>query len=59
MTERWRSPEEEWQRFQLTQSNQQLAVLPIPGIQFGNVFVGIQPSRGYDLDPTLNITRPI
>ena len=58
MTERWRSPEEEWQRFQLNQSNQQLAVLPIPGIQFGNVFVGIQPSRGYDLDPTLNYHAP-
>ncbi len=26
----------------------------IAGMQFGNIFVGIQPSRGYDLDPTLN-----
>jgi cobaltochelatase CobN len=32
--------------------------LPIPGIQFGNVFVGIQPSRGYDLDPSLNYHAP-
>jgi cobaltochelatase CobN len=31
---------------------------PIAGIQFGNVFVGIQPSRGYDLDPTLNYHAP-
>ncbi len=31
---------------------------PIPGIQLGNVFVGIQPSRGYDIDPTLNYHAP-
>jgi cobaltochelatase CobN len=31
---------------------------PIAGIQFGNVFVGIQPARGYDLDPTLNYHAP-
>jgi cobaltochelatase CobN len=30
----------------------------ISGIQFGNVFVGIQPSRGYDLDPSLNYHAP-
>ncbi|HEY9873848.1 MAG TPA: cobaltochelatase subunit CobN, partial [Candidatus Obscuribacterales bacterium] len=24
---------------------------PIPGIQLGNIFVGIQPARGYDIDP--------
>jgi cobaltochelatase CobN len=43
--ERWGSPQEE-ERF------------AIAGIQFGNVFVGIQPSRGYDLDPTLNYHAP-
>ncbi|HEY9801513.1 MAG TPA: cobaltochelatase subunit CobN, partial [Leptolyngbyaceae cyanobacterium] len=31
---------------------------PIPGIQLGNVFVGIQPSRGYDNDPSLNYHAP-
>ncbi|TAE58043.1 MAG: cobaltochelatase subunit CobN [Nostocales cyanobacterium] len=31
---------------------------PIPGIQFGNVFVGVQPSRGYDNDPSLNYHAP-
>jgi cobaltochelatase CobN len=31
---------------------------PIPGIQFGNVFVGIQPTRGYDKDPDLNYHAP-
>jgi len=30
----------------------------ISGMQFGNIFVGIQPSRGYDLDPTLNYHAP-
>lgn len=33
-------------------------LLSIPGIQFGNVFVGIQPSRGYDRDPSLNYHAP-
>ncbi|ERN41232.1 cobaltochelatase, CobN subunit [Rubidibacter lacunae KORDI 51-2] len=31
---------------------------PIPGIQLGNIFVGIQPSRGYDRDPSLNYHSP-
>jgi cobaltochelatase CobN len=25
--------------------------IPVPGVQLGNVFVGIQPPRGYSLDP--------
>jgi cobaltochelatase CobN len=32
--------------------------IPIPGIQLGNVFVGIQPARGYDKDPSLNYHAP-
>ncbi len=31
---------------------------PISGIQLGNIFVGIQPSRGYDRDPSLNYHAP-
>ncbi|MDE5086158.1 MAG: cobaltochelatase subunit CobN [Trichodesmium sp. St16_bin2-tuft] len=31
---------------------------PIPGLQLGNIFVGIQPSRGYDIDPSLNYHAP-
>ncbi|QLE57266.1 cobaltochelatase subunit CobN [Nostoc sp. TCL26-01] len=31
---------------------------PIPGMQLGNIFIGIQPSRGYDLDPSLNYHAP-
>ncbi|MDJ1172645.1 cobaltochelatase subunit CobN [Roseofilum capinflatum] len=30
----------------------------IAGLNLGNVFVGIQPSRGYDLDPSLNYHAP-
>jgi cobaltochelatase CobN len=26
--------------------------VPVPGLRFGNVFVGVQPSRGYDIDPS-------
>ncbi|MEM1426756.1 MAG: cobaltochelatase subunit CobN, partial [Cyanobacteria bacterium P01_H01_bin.130] len=30
----------------------------IAGVQFGNIFVGIQPARGYDNDPSLNYHAP-
>ncbi|MBD0336177.1 MAG: cobaltochelatase subunit CobN, partial [Cyanobacteria bacterium Co-bin13] len=30
----------------------------IAGLQLGNVFVGVQPSRGYDIDPSLNYHAP-
>ena len=32
--------------------------IDIPGIQLGNIFIGIQPSRGYDRDPSLNYHAP-
>ncbi|MEH2296065.1 cobaltochelatase subunit CobN [Nostoc sp.] len=32
--------------------------MPVPGIKLGNVFVGIQPARGYDNDPSLNYHAP-
>jgi cobaltochelatase CobN len=31
---------------------------PIAGIQLGNIFIGIQPSRGYDRDPSLTYHAP-
>jgi cobaltochelatase CobN len=34
------------------------AAIPIPGLQLGSVFVGIQPPRGYDQDPSLNYHAP-
>jgi cobaltochelatase CobN len=30
----------------------------VSGIRFGNIFVGIQPARGYDIDPNLNYHAP-
>ncbi len=30
----------------------------IAGLQLGHIFVGIQPARGYDLDPALNYHAP-
>nr|MDJ0706085.1 DNA mismatch repair endonuclease MutL [Leptolyngbyaceae cyanobacterium MO_188.B28] len=32
--------------------------IPIPGLPLGNLFIGIQPSRGYDQDPALNYHAP-
>ncbi|NJR49157.1 MAG: cobaltochelatase subunit CobN [Leptolyngbyaceae cyanobacterium CSU_1_3] len=32
--------------------------LPIAGIRLGNIFVGVQPARGYDRDPALNYHAP-
>ncbi len=34
------------------------SAFPISGIQLGNIFVGIQPARGYDIDPALNYHAP-
>jgi cobaltochelatase CobN len=36
----------------------QQKVFPVPGIQLGNIFVGIQPSRGYEEDPAANYHSP-
>jgi len=30
----------------------------VSGIQLGNIFVGVQPARGYDVDPSLNYHAP-
>ncbi len=40
------------------QSKEQVNNYSIPGIQLGNIFIGIQPSRGYDRDPSLNYHAP-
>ncbi|PIG93344.1 cobaltochelatase subunit CobN [Gloeocapsopsis sp. IPPAS B-1203] len=32
--------------------------IAVSGISLGNVFLGIQPSRGYDVDPALNYHAP-
>jgi len=38
--------------------HQSVKAFPIAGVQFGNIFVGIQPARGYDRDPALNYHAP-
>ncbi|MBF2079095.1 MAG: cobaltochelatase subunit CobN [Synechococcales cyanobacterium T60_A2020_003] len=49
MGDRWGTPKPQ---------SHQAGQFPIPGLQFGNVFVGIQPARGYDHDPSLNYHAP-
>ena len=34
------------------------SAIPISGIQLGNLFIGVQPSRGYAQDPSLNYHAP-
>ncbi|WP_293330742.1 cobaltochelatase subunit CobN [Microcoleus sp. CAWBG58] len=45
-------------RTEVLTTNLDAYLFAIPGIQFGNVFVGIQPSRGYEIDPSLNYHAP-
>ncbi|MGB3613031.1 MAG: cobaltochelatase subunit CobN [Elainellaceae cyanobacterium] len=44
-----------WQTRLVTVSGQ---TIPVAGRQYGNIFVGIQPSRGYDADPSLSYHAP-
>lgn len=46
------------EHFHSPTSKNEIENFPISGIQLGNIFVGIQPSRGYDLDPSLNYHAP-
>lgn len=41
-----------WEKYKIEQD------FPISGLTFGNIFVGIQPPRGYDLDQSLNYHAP-
>ncbi|MGF1459817.1 MAG: cobaltochelatase subunit CobN [Leptolyngbyaceae cyanobacterium] len=52
--QQWGTPAAERSRYPALTT----ASWPIAGLQFGNVFVGIQPSRGYDRDPSLNYHAP-
>ncbi|NEQ46197.1 MAG: cobaltochelatase subunit CobN [Leptolyngbya sp. SIOISBB] len=54
MAQQWGTPQAERSRHHAPP----LDAWPIAGLQLGNVFVGIQPSRGYDLDPSLNYHAP-
>jgi cobaltochelatase CobN len=42
----------------VTESQPSLNFIPISGVQLDNIFIGIQPSRGYDFDPNLNYHAP-
>ena len=53
---RWGNPEERGRR--PAQLSPEAPGFAIAGVQMGHVFVGIQPSRGYDRDPTLNYHAP-
>jgi cobaltochelatase CobN len=54
MLQRWGKPGERGQH----PAAAALESFPIAGIQCGHVFIGVQPSRGYDLDPALNYHAP-
>ena len=65
ISDRWGKEEEvstQTERLSTTSSQSQIpdpqSQIPISGIQLGNVFVGIQPARGYDIDPSLNYHAP-
>ena len=51
-----------WGKFHSTlnieHSSLDIQFFKISGIQLGNTFIGIQPSRGYDRDPSLNYHAP-
>ena len=49
---RWGSPAS------ATDSTQAAPRFAIAGVQLGHIFIGIQPSRGYDQDPSLNYHAP-
>ena len=62
ITERWGEIRHEKKHNNISIPNSQFLIthdqFPISGIQLGNIFVGIQPSRGYDIDPSLNYHAP-
>lgn len=58
ISHRWGNPEEFRETFLHKASPTKSMSIKIPGIQLGNIFIGIQPSRGYDLDPSLNYHAP-
>jgi cobaltochelatase CobN len=39
-------------------TEEEVFAFPVAGLRLGNIFVGIQPSRGYDVDPSLNYHAP-
>ncbi|GAX34384.1 cobaltochelatase subunit CobN [Nodularia sp. NIES-3585] len=58
VTERWGLFGERNHRDAEDTEEEDYSVFAVSGMQLGNIFVGIQPSRGYDLDPSLNYHAP-
>ncbi|MEP0869768.1 cobaltochelatase subunit CobN [Trichocoleus desertorum AS-A10] len=58
MRDRWGEPRVDGLASDPENPSAKPAAFPIFGLQLGNVFVGIQPARGYDLDPALNYHAP-
>ncbi|WP_287526509.1 cobaltochelatase subunit CobN [Okeania sp. SIO2C2] len=54
----FKSVSSNFSEFQKDSEVKEIDNFPIPGIQLGNIFIGIQPSRGYDIDPSLNYHAP-
>uniref|UniRef100_B8HL11 Cobaltochelatase, CobN subunit n=1 Tax=Cyanothece sp. (strain PCC 7425 / ATCC 29141) TaxID=395961 RepID=B8HL11_CYAP4 len=57
ISDRYGAPEQEWQDHFQPSKNISPA-FPVAGLQLGQVFIGIQPGRGYDRDPSLNYHAP-
>jgi cobaltochelatase CobN len=53
---KFQSPESTLNSF--PESRSPHSTIPIAGQKLGNIFLGIQPSRGYDLEPSLNYHAP-
>ncbi|MGD1805733.1 cobaltochelatase subunit CobN [Dapis sp. BLCC M126] len=53
-----KSKSRNFEEFKKYSEVKEIEKFPISGIQLGNIFVGIQPSRGYDIDPSLNYHAP-
>lgn len=58
ISQRWPQDQELVNREHPQSQPSKLASFQIPGIKFGNIFVGIQPARGYEIDPSLNYHAP-
>jgi cobaltochelatase CobN len=56
--ERWGFPFETNRQDAKDAKKEKQESFAVSGVQFGNVFVGVQPARGYDIDPSLNYHAP-
>ncbi len=50
--------EDQWGDLDSFESEQPKSGIPIPGVLLGNIFLSIQPARGYNVDPTASYHSP-